>query len=337
MATNKHAIIRYRTIDQCLRNPTQPWNWKSLGEACSLAIYEVTGNEVTLSERTIKGDIASMRHHNVLGFNAPIEYDRSTKSYYYESVDFKIMDAPLSQLAAPDLDYAIEVLQQLGDLKEAFGIQTLLTKLQSSARSQEGRVEGKVIYFESGEKASGQDWLNALYQAILNRKAISVVYQKFGNSPKAYFLSPHLLKEYQKRWYLLAYNHESESMRTYGLDRIVSIKESMKEYHFEETFDGNKYFNNVVGINVDLNQDPVDIVFKSYGLQSDYFLTKPLHVSQVKLRQEKDGTVFQVTVIPNYELLSELISYRSNIKILSPESIVQDMKIAIEQMNNLYT
>ena len=43
MATNKHAIIRYRVIDKCLRQVDKNWNWKTLAEACALELQKVTG------------------------------------------------------------------------------------------------------------------------------------------------------------------------------------------------------------------------------------------------------------------------------------------------------
>ena len=42
MATNKHAIIRYRVIDKCLRQVDQTWNWKTLAEACVKELKAVT-------------------------------------------------------------------------------------------------------------------------------------------------------------------------------------------------------------------------------------------------------------------------------------------------------
>ena len=60
MATNKHAIIRYRVIDKCLRQVDQTWNWKSLAEACVKELKAVTDTKTTLSERTIKGDLQNI-------------------------------------------------------------------------------------------------------------------------------------------------------------------------------------------------------------------------------------------------------------------------------------
>lgn len=41
MPVNKNALIRYKTIDRCLRNKYRRWTLDDLVEACSDALYEM--------------------------------------------------------------------------------------------------------------------------------------------------------------------------------------------------------------------------------------------------------------------------------------------------------
>lgn len=43
MARNKNALLRYRTIDRCLRNTSRRWTLADLVDACSDALYEYEG------------------------------------------------------------------------------------------------------------------------------------------------------------------------------------------------------------------------------------------------------------------------------------------------------
>jgi hypothetical protein len=43
MPVNRNALIRYRTIDQCLRNRFKKWTLDDLMEACGDALYEFQG------------------------------------------------------------------------------------------------------------------------------------------------------------------------------------------------------------------------------------------------------------------------------------------------------
>ena len=55
MPVNKNALIRYRTIDQCLCNRGRKWTLNNLIEACSDALYEYEGIRKTVSKRTVQG------------------------------------------------------------------------------------------------------------------------------------------------------------------------------------------------------------------------------------------------------------------------------------------
>ena len=71
MAINKNALIRYKTIDQCLQNNYRRWTLNDLIDACSDALYEYEGREINVSRRTVQLDIQMMRSDK-LGYNAPI-------------------------------------------------------------------------------------------------------------------------------------------------------------------------------------------------------------------------------------------------------------------------
>ena len=81
MPVNKNALIRYKTIDNCLRNPYRRWTVEDLVDACADALYDFEGIRRGVSLRTIQGDLQMMRSDK-LGYNAPIEvYDH--KYYRY--------------------------------------------------------------------------------------------------------------------------------------------------------------------------------------------------------------------------------------------------------------
>ncbi len=71
MPANKNALIRYKTIDNCLRNRYRRWTLDDLVEACSDALYDMEGITKGVCARTVQMDIQIMRSDK-LGYNAPI-------------------------------------------------------------------------------------------------------------------------------------------------------------------------------------------------------------------------------------------------------------------------
>ena len=95
MPANRNALIRYKTIDNCLRNKYRRWTLEDLIDACSDALYEYEGITKGISRRTIQMDIQMMRSEK-LGYNAPIVvYDN--KYYKYEDEEYSITNTPLSE------------------------------------------------------------------------------------------------------------------------------------------------------------------------------------------------------------------------------------------------
>src|SRR5262245_56086157 len=79
MSVNKLALIRYKTIDECLRNKLRKWTLEDLIEKVSDTLYDLEGIESGVSRRTIQADIQVMRSDK-LGYNAPIVV--TEKKYY---------------------------------------------------------------------------------------------------------------------------------------------------------------------------------------------------------------------------------------------------------------
>ena len=330
MATNKHALIRYRVIDRCLRQVDQSWNWKTLAEACAKEIEKVMDKQTTFSERTIKADLRNMRSDVALGYNAPIEYDRSEKSYYYSDRSYSITEAPLNRSDSDELKNAISLLRQFTGFQHLEGIENIIQKLELLAF--ESTTQSKpIVHLAQPTVIPGQKWLDTLYNAIKNELALSLQYQPFGKESETIIISPHLLKEYDNRWYLYANNHK-KGIRTYGLERIQNLGETLQDYKPAEDFNPNTYFQDIIGITLEPKKKKQTVRFEVLGNTINYVSTKPLHHSQKNIG---DG-IFEIEVIINYELESLLLSFGEQLKVVSPSVLVKRMRERIEGAGKLY-
>ena len=122
MPANKNALIRYKTIDRCLRNRYRRWTLDDLVEACSDALYEMEGILRGVSVRTVQADIQIMRSDK-LGYNAPIEV------YRYGVDDYSISESPLPTDMCELLTLAVERLDKC-NLDEKHEIGSLLIEVK---------------------------------------------------------------------------------------------------------------------------------------------------------------------------------------------------------------
>ena len=124
MPANKNALIRYKTIDNCLRNRYRRWTLDDLVEACSEALYDMEGIKKGVCTRTVQMDIQMMRSDK-LGYNAPIEvYDRIY--YRYADPGYSITEMPLSIEDCKLIKKTIDLLENCGKNDNRETIKVLL-------------------------------------------------------------------------------------------------------------------------------------------------------------------------------------------------------------------
>lgn len=128
MPANKNALIRYKTIDRCLRNRYKRWTIDDLVDACSDALYDMEGITKGVSVRTVQGDIQMMRSDK-LGYNAPIEvYDN--KYYRYADPSYSISDNPLNADDYELVEKAVTLINEVSGDNTLKELKIVLSKLK---------------------------------------------------------------------------------------------------------------------------------------------------------------------------------------------------------------
>ncbi|MDP3314393.1 hypothetical protein [Lutibacter sp.] len=95
MPVNLNALLRYKTLDACLRNRQIKCTIDLLIDKCSETLSESVGINIGISERTIRNDIRIMRS-DILDFNAPIVFENGY--YKYSNNDYSIFDRPIQEM-----------------------------------------------------------------------------------------------------------------------------------------------------------------------------------------------------------------------------------------------
>lgn len=326
MPANKNALIRYKTIDNCLRNNYRKWALEDLVDACSDALYEMEGIRKGVSIRTVQGDIQVMRSDK-LGYNAPIEvYEH--KYYRYADADYSITDMPLSQNDYEVMQEAVDMLRQLEDFEQFNEMSDIVSRLQDKlAISKHNRKP--IIHFDSVPNLKGLQLLNPLYNYISHKQTIKVKYQSFSaKSPQEFILFPYLLKEFRNRWFLYGSRVKDLVLYNLPLDRIVSIEAIDIPYEENKSFDVEHFFDDVIGVSKNINNTPRKIKFWADAEQSNYIKTKPIHRSQklISENQEDGSCIFKIEVVVNYEMYSVFMSYGPGIKIISPKFVAKNLE-----------
>lgn len=335
MATNKSALIRYKTIDQCLKNNYRKWSLEDLIEKVSDALYEYEGITTGVSKRTIQADIQFMRSVK-LGYNAPIVVvDR--KYYTYEDNNYSITQSPLKEEDVDKMKEVVSLLKQFNGFHYFDEMTELIAKLENNIYKSAKKTPN-YIQFEDNKQLKGIEHLNALYQAILQQKPLLIEYKSFrAEEAKKDIYHPYLLKEYRNRWFLICRNNKGKLLLTLALDRIEAFYElDSKLYKPYEGIDFDIYYNECIGVTRTEKDRPQKIILKFNIRNAPYVLTKPLHHTQEVIQHDELGLIIRIDVIPNFELEREILGFGENIEVLGPRNLKKMIEKRIKRLHLLY-
>lgn len=336
MPSSKNALIRYKTIDACLRNRFRQWTIDDLVEACSDALYEYEGISGGISKRTVFLDIHNMRSEK-LGFNAPIVV-RDGKYYEYSDPDYSITNCPLTDTEIGMMAEAVGILRQISGFCDMEGMEDVVEKLSDRLFVVKDSLR-PVIVIDSNSRLKGLKHIDSLHGCALRRESARVEYQSFdSDKPDSFIFFCYALKEYDNRWYAFGRKQGSGRILNLALDRIVSVTPD-RGTRFEEdaSFDVLSWFDDIIGVTKYLDREPVTIGLLVYPDEAPYVLTKPVHDSQKVVERRADGSVVvEIRVRTNYELERVILGFGEHVVVLYPQEVRDRISERIHKADSLY-
>lgn len=315
MSSNKNALIRYKTLDKCLKNKYKKYTLEDLIDECSEALFEFEGKESFVSRRTVQLDLQNMRSEK-FGYEAPIEvYER--KYYRYSDPEYSIHHISVNESDLKAMNNAVQILKQFKDFSMFKEMNGVIQKLEDSIHATHQK---SIIHLDKNEKLKGLEHIDILYEAILNKKVLCIVYKSFkARESDAYMVHPQLLKEYNNRWFLICWH--KNKLFNFALDRMeeISVKEDIQ--YIDKDFDSDRYFGEVIGVTVSETQRPQNVVFKINSRHAPYVKTKPFHHSQEIIKEDESGTTFKICVQLNFELERMILGLGEFITVLKPDKL----------------
>ena len=142
------------------------------------------------------------------------------------------------------------------------------------------------------------------------------------------------MKLYHRRWYLVG-EYDDHKRYTYALDRIRNAEISTKSFEYDPLFDPAAYFRDFYGI-YNSGKEITSIVFRAFDDEPYYLRDLPIHFSQREIGSGDGFSDFVIDIRPNNELMSYFLSRKNRIKILSPDTYVEEFGNALISINENY-
>ena len=297
--SKRESIARYNLIIKKLRK--QPADFEQISTYLSLE-SELQEYNFNVSKRTFQRDLDDIRSL----YNIDIVYDFSRKVYFI------------------DLEEQPELNERILEAFDTFNALNITDRLSN------------YIHFEK-RRPQGTENLYGLLHAIKNKVQISFSYKKFWEDEMSQRTAePYALKEFKNRWYVLANDLKDNKVKSFALDRLTELEITRKKYQLPIDFDVNEHNKYCFGIISPNEHQPQEVILSFDPFQGKYIKTLPLHESQVILKDHEEELLIKLTLFLTHDFLMEILSYGDNVKVIQPESLIEDLKTSYENALKLY-
>lgn len=320
MATNKHATIRYHALDRCFSNTGRKYHIEDLIEACNEAIYDATGSDDGVKRRQIFNDINFMESE--AGWSIPLDRRKEGRrvSFRYTDPSFSIRGQGVNQGEVEKIAETLAILSRFKGLPQFEWMDEITIRLQDAFSID--KPANQVVSFEENPYLRGLSYFTELFQAITNQQTLKVTYQSFNQSAgNNYDFHPWYLKQYNNRWFVLGATERYASISTLAIDRIQHLKPSAVIYRPNTTIDFDEYFDDLIGVTMPPDSKVYTIRLHVAASLWPYVQSKPIHGSQKKKEEERDGVVIELRLMINYELTALLAAFMERVEVLEPKKL----------------
>lgn len=295
--------------------------------------------ELEISKATFKRDLEYLRSR----LNASIVFDRFQGGYRFKSLD------DVTKIELPGLWFtekeatALALMHQLLASLDKGGligphieplsaiIDGILGQHQTTAKELHKRIK---ILPMAQRKTSVQSFAE-LGSALLNRQRLQITYYaKVKNETTQREISPQQLIYYRDNWYLDAYCHLRDELRSFALDgvrRAVILDKKTKEIPEKELKD---YFGQSYGLFSGKANKRAKLRFTPE--QARWITMETWHQDQVGYFDQDGYYILEFDYNQDPELVMDILKYGSAVEVIAPEGLRKRVIREIEKMKKCY-
>lgn len=291
---------------------------------------------------TLKRDLRYMRDQ----LGAPVHYYRRSKVYRYVDADEKVAKRRLFTWYSPmevkacftALELFDEVEREEDGALLAPEMKALKARLLALVADESGKLfsqfKRRIKVVTPKVKLDRSPYFEMIGSALMHQKRLLILYYtKARREEKPREISPLRLVNYKNRWYLQAWCHQTDAMKTFNLEciRAVELTEKackacpMKEVEALDDvfgiFSGGKLAHAVIHFDATIGV---------------YVKAEVWHKDQ-QVTENDDGTVtLNVPYANETELLGQILAYGSHAEVLEPPALRKAVKKALTDACNVY-
>ena len=287
--------------------------------------------ELEVSSKSIQRDLEFMRDRLEL----PLEFHRARNGYHYTE---EVSGFPTLQITEGELFALLVAEKALQQYRGTTFEKPLVSAFKKMSASLPDTVslhladwDQTISFRTSAVPILNLEIFDALAKATANRTQLALVYRKPGQrETDARVIDPYHLANVNGEWFLFAYDHSRQDIRTFAPARIQSIAPTGKRFVRPQKFSLERRLRNSFGVHS--GQGEFDVVIRFEEAIADYIREKKWHDSQ-ELRELKSGGVeLRLRLSSLGEIERWILSWGGNAVPLQPPALVESVKAAAQKI-----
>lgn len=280
------------------------------------------GRELEVCSRSVARDIEFMRDRLEL----PIAYNAERHGYYYSQEVASFPSLTISEGELLALVVAEKAMQQYRGTSFEKPLMTALRKLSDSLPDTVSvnlsQWNESISFRTRAEAVLDLKLFDALAQATARREQLRLTYRKPGQQKgEARVVDPYHLANVNGEWFLFAYDHLRQALRTFVPARITQLERTGEKFERRPGFSIEKELRNSFGVHSGKGEHKVQIHFSPNV--ADYIREKKWHPSQ-KIRTFPSGAVeLEMTVSSLVEVERWVLQWGGNAKVIAPRELIE--------------
>ena len=288
-------------------------------------------DELACSRATLYRDVAFLR--DALG--APIQYGEDASSFCYAVDEAERFELPGLWLSSEELAALLALNELLGRSDPGVLAGALAPFRARIERLLSDHSSGRVLPIErirvltSGSRTLDQAAFRTVASALLNRQRLKFRYRaRSTDAQTERIASPQRLAHYRDNWYLDAWDHSRDALRSFALDRIRDPQVIDEIALDRESSELDAHLASSYGIFSGAPKAWATIRFSPHA--SRWVADEHWHSQQQGARLPDGRYELKLPYSNSRELLMDVLKYGPDAEVVAPVSLREEMKILLQ-------
>lgn len=186
-------------------------------------------------------------------FFTPLEYEQGRGWYYSpdKTQQFELPGLWLTEGDIQSLLLLLDILQSFSNgliNQELQAIEKRINQLLEERGIERSELDAKVRIIPQGNRVIPDKHLYQVFAALMANKQLNMVYSDYSNRKTQRSISPQRLVYYRDNWYLDAWCHLRNELRSFSLARTLKLYPGQKNAKAVPVTELDAYFNDGYGV-----------------------------------------------------------------------------------------